>query len=167
MIVITYGIDKASYDNPNTHHNIMLVTTEYSLGRKTLVHLQSGELLHNRLHQELSHVFRKRIRFQDEQFIFKTDAKTECLTHGEFKAKLKQFDMGQTLKTQETLENYCYIDKANQQDIVGITITIQNDNMYAVIDFKDPDQYENFIAPAWLVPLFDCTAVEISQAIQA
>ena len=152
MIVVTYGIDKALYDNPRNIHNIVLTTTMHSFQMKKLVHVQLGKLLQNRLEDRL----RGKLG-SSEQFMLENEkGSIEPLTRDEFEKKLQRFDSKHTVKEQEILESYCYIDQRNQQEIVQIAITIKDDCMEAVIDFDSIAQYENFVQPAWLVSLNDC-----------
>ena len=53
MILVTYGIDKALYDNSSSVHNIVLTITMYSFQMKKLVHLQYGKLLRNEVEDRL------------------------------------------------------------------------------------------------------------------
>jgi len=152
MIVVTYMIDKTLYNDPSVHHNIAIVTTEYSYKATTLVHVQLGQLFHNRLNHRLNSRLGKNVKSPGEHFLLKKGRdKSKGLTRSEFETKLKQFDMRQTEGVREIVEDYCYTDMNRQQDIIGITITIKRNNITAVIDFKSLAQYKNFVPPAWLI----------------
>ena len=156
MILVTYGIDKILYDDPSVHHNIALITTEYSYKTKKLVHVQLGQRFHSRLNHKVSRRLGKNVESPREHFLFKKDGdKSDALTRSEFEAKLKRFDTKQTEKMLEILEDYCYVDINKQQNMIGITITIKRDNITAVIDFKSLAQYQGFVPPIWLIEL-DC-----------
>ena len=152
MILITYGVDKALYDNPSSIHNIMLTTTFYSTKTKKLVHLQHGKLFQNKLSDKLGSA----AKIPSEQFMLEHEnGSIEPLTRDEFKKKRKQFDPKRTVKEQEVWESYYYTDKRNQQEIVQIVISTMDGNMTAVIDFESVAQYKNFVPPAWLLHLSD------------
>ena len=146
MIVITYGIDKAVYDHPRSIHNIVLTTTMYSFKGKTLVHLQFGKLLQNKMEARLQ------IGLGEEQFMLEhADGFIESLTYERFEKKRTQFEAQRAAKEIEVLENYCYADKRKQHEIVQVVISIKDGGMRAVIDFESVAQYENFVPPAWLI----------------
>jgi len=156
MILVTYGIDKTLYDDPSVHHNMALITTEYSYKTKKLVHIQLGQRFHDRLNHRLSCRLGKNVESPSEHFLYKKGRdKPDALTRSEFDTKLKRFDTKQTEKVLEILEDYCYVDINKQQNMIGITITIKRDNMTAIIDFKSLAQYQSFVPPAWLIEL-DC-----------
>ena len=151
MIIATYEIDRAIYDSPNSRHNIMLVTTEYSYKSKKLVHLQIGKNFGVQLNNMLTNKFARNTTLKSEQFLYKNRGKVKALTYSAFAERLKQFDMSQTKKVQEVLVEYHYIGKGNQRDIVQIAITTKGSEILATIGFRDVSQHENFVAPAWLI----------------
>ena len=147
MILVTYGIDKAVYDNPRSIHNIALTTTMYSFKGKTLAHLQYGKLLQNKVETRLGGNLGS-----GEQFMLEHEnGFIEPLMRNKFQEKRKQFDSKHTVKEQEILESYCYTNKRNQQEIVQIAITSKDNCVEAVIDFESAAQYENFVQPTWLI----------------
>ena len=149
MILVTYGVDKAVYDNPRSIHNIALTTTMYTFRTETLVHLQFGTLFRNKLENRL----RVQLGANEQFMLDKGNGSIEAVTRNEFQEKRERFDSAYTVKEQEALESYCYTDKRNRQEIVQIAISIKGDSMEAVIDFKNTAQYENFVQPAWLICL--------------
>lgn len=153
-IVVTYGIDKDLYDN--SEHRVSLVTTEYSHINDTLVRLQIGKNLGIRLNNLLSHDFKTNTVFQNEQFLFKKaykQGKAKPITRSTFEDKMKRFDMSHTVTEREILEEYAYKGKDGRFGEAQIVIRVKDDEMIAVIDFKDVEQYNNFVPPAWLVRL--------------
>jgi len=48
------------------------------------------------------------------------------------------------------LEEYKYTGKDGRPYTAQIVITVKLGSMTANIDFKDAEQYENFICPEWL-----------------
>jgi len=148
MILITYGIDKALYDDPRSIHNIALTTTIYSFKMKKLVHVQYGKLLLSKLENRLG-----KLRSDEQHMLDDGKGSIKPLTRGQFQEKLGQSDPRRTIKEQEILESYYYTDQRGQQEIVQIAISIKGDSMEAVIDFASVGQYENFVRPAWLLCL--------------
>ena len=156
MILITYGVDQAIYNNPNSIHNIVLTTTMYSFQAKKLVHLQYGKLFRNKVENKLRSDRKVGAKAPKEQFMLEDETGSiKSLTHNQFEKKLKQFDPTHTVKEKEVWESYCYTDKCNQQEVVQIAISIIGDSMTAVIDFESVAQYMNFVQPAWLILLDD------------
>jgi len=146
MILVTYEIDKAVYDNPHSIHNVVLTTTLYSFKRQKLVHLQYGKLLQNKLEARLKG------SLESEQFMLEHEnGSIEPLMYDQFQKKLAQLDSKHTAKEQEILESYCYIDKRGQQEIVQVIISIKRNGMEAMIEFKSVAQCENFVPAAWLI----------------
>lgn len=153
-IIASYNVDRELYQNPGTTHSITLVTTEYTHRNDVLVHLQIGKNLGIRLNNLLRHEFRKGDQFQNEQFLFKKSygaGKPKLMTQNTFEDKLKRFDVSKTMKAQEILEEYNYTGRNGKPDMVQIAVTIKNEAVTAIIEFKDAEQHENFIEPAWLV----------------
>ena len=156
-VIITYRVDKDSFYAPETKHNISLTTTEYTYRNDTLVHLQVGRNLGIRLNNMMRYEFKKELDFQNDQFLFKksySQSKAKTTTRGTFEEKLKRFDMSQTVVEQEIVVEYAYIDESDRPDEVQIVISIKSDTMIAAIDFKDVEQYQRFICPAWLLESF-------------
>jgi len=151
MIVVTYGIDKAIYNNPRNIHNIMLTTTIYALQMKKLVHVQFGTLFQNKLENQLRDKAGSSVKIPSEQFMLDDGKRLpQGLTRDEFENKRTQFDPKRMGKEQEILESYCYMDKRGRQEIVQIAITIKDNCMEAAIEFESAAQYKNFVQPAWL-----------------
>lgn len=157
-IIVTYLVDKELYYDPATKHQSLLITTEYKHRNDVLVHLQLGRNLGVRLNNLLSYDFKKDTSFSNDQFLYRkfySKNKAKPITCGTFEDKLKRLDVDQTVVEREILEEYSYTDKSNRSDEVQIVITVKSDIMTAVIEFKDGEQHENFICPAWLVKLQD------------
>jgi len=155
-VLITYQVDKGLYNDLNTPHNIALTTTEYTYKNNILAHLQIGKNLGIGLNNRLSYELKRDIVLQNEQFFtmkIYNRGRPKQTTRSTFEEKLKRFDMGQTIVEQEIVEQYIYTDKAGNSDWVHIAIIINDDDMTAVIEFKDAVQLNNFVAPIWLVPL--------------
>lgn len=153
-IIVTYLVDKELYYDPDTKHQPLLITTEYKHRNDVLVHLQLGRNLGVRLNNLLSYGFKEDTSFQNNQYLFRksySKGKAKPITRSTFEDKMKRFDMAQTVIEREILEDYAYINKSNHSDEVQIVITVKSDTMTAVINFKDGEQYENFISPEWLV----------------
>jgi len=146
MILITYGVDKAIYDDSRSVHNIAATITTYSFKMKKLVHLQFGALLRNRLENRLGE-----LRSNEQHMLDDGKGSVKPLTREEFQERLQQSDSKRVGKEQEIWESYYYTDRRGRQEMVQIAISIKGDHMEAVIDFGDVDQYENFVPPAWLV----------------
>ena len=92
----------------------------------------------------------------NEQFMAKKTygkGKPKPITRSTFEEKRKRFDMSQTAVEQEILEEYAYVDKAGHPSTVQIVITATGGTMTAAIDFKDSEQYQNFVLPAWLIQI--------------
>lgn len=154
MLLITYGIDETFYKSPNIHHNIALITTEYLHRGKTLVHLQFGKYFLNQLNNKLQYAYSKNIVLQDEQFfLVEEDGTQKPLIPKEFEQALKHFNPDETEKVEETLIDYCYVDRSGQQEIIKVIIKRKKEESFAEIEFKSTTQYENFILPAWLTRL--------------
>ena len=154
MILVTYGIDKAVYDNPRSIHNVALTTTMYSFKMKTLVHLQYGKLLQSKVENKL----RGNLGSGEQFMLEHENGSIEPLTRDQFEIKRKQFESKRAVKEQEIWESYCYTDKRKRREIVQIVISIKGVCMEAVIDFESVAQYENFVPPAWLLCLNDGAA---------
>lgn len=118
------------------------------------MHLQVGKNLGIRFNNLLRYDFKKDVSLQNEQFMYRKSYqnkdKTKILTHSTFEEKMKRFDMNKTIKEQEIIEDYAYINKNSRSDTIQIAVTIKDDTMTAVISFKDIEQYENFICPTWV-----------------
>lgn len=156
IIAVTYHVEKDLYYAPETKHDLSLSTTEYMYKNDTLIHLQIGRNLGIRLNNRLRYEFKKEAVLQNEQYLFKksyNQGRPKATTRSTFEEKLKRFDMSQTVVEREIVEEYTYTNKNNRFDEVQIVITVKEDKMTATIDFKDAEQYENFIAPAWLTRL--------------
>jgi len=153
-IIVTYRVDKDLYDS--SEHHVSLVTTEYTYKSDMLVRLQIGKNLGIRLNNLLSHDFKTDTVFQNEQFLFKKSynhGKPKSVTRSIFDDKMKRFDMSQTVTEREILEEYSYTDRNGYSGEVQIVIAAKDDDVTAVIDFKDTEQHSNFICPAWLAKL--------------
>jgi len=121
-----------------------------------LVHLQLGKNFGIRMNNNLRYAFD--VTLQDEQFSFKkasNKGKSKMITRDIFNKKLKRFDMNQTVISKEILEDYAYTDRCNRPDEVQIILKEKNDNMVAIIDFKDMEQLNNFVCPAWLIKIIE------------
>ena len=156
-VVATYRVDIDIYHDPNTKHDISLTTTEYICGNDILVHLQMGKNLGIRLNNLMQYQFKGGMAMlENEQFMAKKTygkEKPKPITRSTFEEKRKRFDMSQTAVEQEILEEYAYTGRIGHPDTVQIVITATGGTMTAVIDFKDAEQYHNFVPPVWLIPL--------------
>lgn len=155
-MVATYNVIKELYYNADTKHNATLITTEYTYKNTLLVHLLIGRNLGISINNMLSYHTKKEVNFQNEQFFTKktySSRKPKPITCSTFDEKLKGFNMSNTLMEQEILEEYSYTDNAGHTDTIQIVIRIKNDIMSATVDFKDSEQYQNFVCPVWLVRL--------------
>ncbi len=154
-VVATYRVDIDIYHDPNIKHDASLTTTEYICGNDVLVHLQMGKNLGIRLNNLTQYQFKGSITaLTNEQFMARKThgrGKPKPITRSTFEEKRKRFDISQTAVEQEILEEHSYIDKAGHPDAVQIAITIKDGVMSAVISFKDSEQYQNSILPAWLI----------------
>ena len=154
-VVATYQVDIDIYHNSNTKHDVSLITTEYICGNDILVHLQMGKNFGIRLNNLIQYQFKGgRVALGNEQFMARKTygrGKPKPITRSTFEEKRKRFDISQTAVEQEILEEHSYIDKAGHPDAVQIAITIKDGVMSAVISFKDSEQYQNSILPAWLI----------------
>ena len=154
-VVVTYRVDINMYRDPNTKHDISLTTTEYICGNDVLVHLQIVKNISIRFNNLMQYQFKGGMAaLPNEQFMAKKaygKGKLKPITRSTFEEKRKRFDMSQTAVEQEILEEHAYIDKAGHPDAVQIAITIKDGVMSAVISFKDSEQYQNSILPAWLM----------------
>jgi hypothetical protein len=154
-VVATYKVDMDIYHDPNIKHDVSLTTTEYICGNDILVHLQMGKNFGIRLNNLMQYQFKGSITgLTNDQFMTKKTygrGKPKSITKSTFEEKRKRFDMSQTTMEQEILEEYAYIDKAGHPGAVQIVITIKDGVMSAVISFKDSEQYQNSILPAWLM----------------
>jgi len=156
VIVASYHVDRASYFSADTKHTIVLSTTEYTFKNDMLVHLQIGKNTAVRLNNVLRYEFKTSKDFKDEQFLFKktySGGEAKPTTRGTFDDKLRGFDMGQTVIEQEILEGYDYTDKNGNPGSVQIVVVERDLKMTATIDFKDVEQHNNFVCPAWLMPM--------------
>ena len=155
-IFVNYGIEKDLYYDPKTNHNIILITTEYFCGNNILVHLEQGSNLNIRLNNLLKYVSKKNIDFQQNLFFQKKSySKKEAnqITQNTFEEKIKKYDLNKITVEQEILEEYDYTDKNDNLNKIQIVIKIKNDSITAIVDFKNLNQYENFVCPAWLVDI--------------
>ena len=153
-VFLNYCVDKDIYHNPGTPHCVTLSTTQYTYKSELLVHLSLGKNLGIIINNLIQYEFGEDEVFESEQFLLKKThdtGRSKPMTQSIFEDKLKRFDMSQTVKEQEVLEEYRYIDKNGQSDMVRIVVTVKGGSMTAVIDFKDTEQYKNFIKPAWLM----------------
>jgi len=158
FITVSYHVDKALYFSSDRKHFIEISTTEYTYGNEMLVHLQYGKNFGIRLNNLLRYEFKKDKDFQNEQFFFKkvySGGKPKPTTQSTFDKKLSRFDMGQTVVEQEILEGYSYTDKNGHSASVQIVVREKNGGITAAIDFKDLDQFNHFICPAWLTLMGD------------
>lgn len=150
---VVYNIDKDLYYAPDTKHNVSLATTEYFYKNEILVHVQIGTNLGIRLNNLIRYDFNKDKILQNEQFMYRKSYqkkdKTKIVTRGTFEDKMKRFDINKTVKEQEIIEEYSYINKNNRSDTTQIAITIKDNIMTATISFKDIEQCKNFIYPVW------------------
>ena len=154
IIVASYCVDKEIYENSCTPHNATMVTTEYTHRNDVLVHLLIGKNLGIRLNNLLQCESRKGKDIQNEHFLIKKSygtGKPKPTTRSTFEDKLKRFDMDKTVKMREILEEYGYTGKNGKSDTAQIVVIIKDETMIATIDFNDPDHYENFIEPTWLI----------------
>lgn len=156
-IVVTYNVNKDLYYASDTNHSISLVTTEYEYKTDILVHLQIGKNLSIRLNNIISYSFNKDTPLKNEQFMFRktyqANDKIKQITRSTFEDKLRHFSPEKTAICQEIVEDYIYTDKNNHSTEVQIAIMIKSDTTTAVIDFKDPEQFESFVRPVWLLNL--------------
>jgi hypothetical protein len=155
-IFVNYGIEKDLYYDPKTNHNIILITTEYFCGNNILVYLEQGSNLNIRLNNLLKYTSNKNTDFhQDLFFQKKAYSKKEAnqITQNTFEEKIKKYDLNKITVEQEILEEYDYTDKNDNLNKIQIVIKIKNDSITAIVDFKDLNQYENFVCPAWLVDI--------------
>ena len=158
VIIISYRVDRALYFSSDRKHSIELSTTEYTYGNEMLVHLQFGKNLGIRLNNRLRYEFKKNKDFQNEQFFCKkvySSGKAKPTTQSTFDEKLRRFVIEQTIIEQEILEAYSYTDKSGRSASVQIVVKEKDRGMTATIDFKDLEQHNNFICPAWLTPMGD------------
>jgi hypothetical protein len=156
VIIVSYHVDRALYFSAATKHSVSLSTTEYTYKNDVLVHLQYGQNLGIRLNNLLRYEFRNNKDIQDEQFFFKKaygSGKPKAATRSAFDAKLRGFDLGQTIIEQEILEEYGYTDCSGEPASVQIVVKEKASKTTAAIDFKDETQHTNFIRPAWLTPM--------------
>ena len=155
-VLVNYQVDRGIYDNPGAAHEITLITTEYTYKNDMLVHLQMGKNLNIKLNNLLQYKFNKDKNFHNEQFLFKkiyNKGDPKPTTRSTFEEKIKQFNESQTKISREILEEYRYTGKNGKSAAVQIAVTEKDESMRAVIDFKDAEQYENFIEPAWLTQI--------------
>ena len=154
VIGIQYQIDKGVYDRLDTPHNVIMVTSEYSDGTKTLVHLQIGRNFHIRLNNMLRYRLKADVALDNEQFFSESPhkkGKIKAITHSIFEEQMSQFDMSKATIEREIVEEYHYTDKSNRPQVIQIPITIKSDSTFAEMEFENIEQYDNFIAPAWLI----------------
>ena len=153
-VLITYQVDKELYYKPDTPHSITLITTEYSYKNEILVHLWIGKNIGIKISNLIQEEFENIANFHSEQFFFKksyNEGRAKPTTRSTFEDKIKRFDTNQTATLYEVLEEYRYIGKDGQPDMVQIPVTITGVSVTVVICFKDTAQHENFVKPAWLV----------------
>lgn len=156
VVAVTYRVDAGLYHSPDIRHEAALVTTEYICGNELLVHLQIGKNLGIRLNNLMRYEFNGDKTLSDEQFMFKKtyrNGKPKPITRSTFEEKQRRFDMNRTTFEQEILEEYAYTDKTGCTSQVQIVVTVKKGTMTAAIDFKDAEQYQNFVSPAWLIRL--------------
>jgi len=156
VVIFPYRVNRALYFLPETVHTIELLTTEYTCRNDLLVHLRLGKNLGIRLNNIIRYEVNKAEEFQNEQFLYKKkyqgeDAKP--VTRSAFDEKMSHFDMGQTVIEREMLEQYAYTDKNGKSASVQIVVREKGVDMTASIDFRDAEQFTNFICPAWLTPM--------------
>lgn len=156
-VVVTYRVDINMYRDPNTKHDISLTTTEYICGNDVLVHLQIVKNISIRFNNLMQYQFKGGMAaLPNEQFMSRKaygKGKPKPITRSTFEEKRKRFDMSQTAVEQEILEEYAYVDKAGHPSTVQIVITATGGTMTAAIDFKDSEQYQNFVLLAWLIQI--------------
>jgi len=155
-VIINYSVDKDIYYDPQTNHNITMITTEYLCGPNILAHLEQGRNLNIRLKNLLDHLLKKDSDFKKDHFFFKkayNKERAKAISQSTFKEKIKSFDKNKIITEQEILEEYGYIDKTGDYDKVRIVILVKPEKTIAFIDFKDAYQCENFICPIWLIEL--------------
>jgi len=155
-ILVNYSIEKDLYYDPKTNHNIILITTEYFCGNNIFVHLEQRSNLNIRLNNLLKYASKKNIDFQQDLFFQKkaySKKEANQITQNTFEEKLKKYDLNKITVEQEILEEYDYTDKNDNLNKIQIVIKIKNDSITAIVDFKDLNQYENFVCPAWLVDI--------------
>jgi hypothetical protein len=153
-VSINYYVDKNLYYKTDIPHTITLITTEYLYKNELLVHLLIGRSLVININNLIQQESQKDRVFGKEQFLFKKNYSNESpkpITRSTFASKLNQLDISQTMKEQEILEEYRYNDKNGKPDIVQIVISVKDDDITAIIDFKDAEQYGNFVEPVWLI----------------
>ena len=153
IIGITYGVDTDLYYS--SEHRQSLITTEYRYKNNTLVHLRIGKNLGIRINGRLRCAFRTNENLQDELFYCKKigQNRPEPMTRSTFEAKMKRFDKSQTVVEQEIVETYVYRDRDGRYDETRVIIRAKAGSMTAEIDFKDIEQFNNFVRPTWLIPL--------------
>ena len=155
IIGVQYQVDKDIYDRPDTPHNVVMVTSEYSSHRaEILVHLQLGKNFHIRLNNMVRYRFSADVAVDDEQFFSTSPRKKDkikALTRSAFEEKMSRLDMGKVSLECEIVEEYHYTDKRNQPRVIQIPITVKDDSAFTVIEFESKEQHDNFIEPAWLV----------------
>lgn len=152
-IVTTYQVDKNLYYVPDAKHDISLITTEYTYGNEMLIHLQVGKNLGIRLNNCMHHEIADGTALPSEQFLFKKTYRSgnaKPITRITFDEKLKRFDIDKTSVEKEILQDYSYIGKNGSSDNVQIVIKEKAGTITAAIDFRDIEQYENFIYPMFL-----------------
>lgn len=155
IITVTYSVDADLYQ-ADTNHNVSLTTTEYVYQNETLIRLQIGTNFRNQLNCRVTYKLNQKSALLDEQYLFKTatsQSKADPITRKIFTEKLTSFIMTQTTAVKEILEEYSYIGKNGITETVQIVITEKSGKMTAAIDFADLEQYKNFIAPSWLIPI--------------
>ena len=155
-IIISYSVDRDLYYDPQTNHNISLITIEYICGNNILVHLEQGNNLNIRLINLLDYTLKKDIGLKKDYFFFKktyNKKQAKAITQGTFVEKMKNFDKNKTGTEQEILDEYFYTDKTGKNSNIQIAITVKIEKITAVIDFADAKQYENFVCPVWLTEL--------------
>jgi hypothetical protein len=153
-IVASYDVNNALYSAEM--HNIELSTTEYTYGNDMVVHQQYGKNLGIRLDNLLRYTFKKNTVMGREIFFSKktyNSSNPNVVTQSTFDAKISRFDLAQTVIEQEILESYSYVDKNGKPESIQIVVKVKGMDMSATIDFKNMEQYSNFVCPAWLVPL--------------
>ena len=149
-VIINYSVDKDIYYDPQTNHNITMITTEYICGSNILIHLEQSGNLNLRLKNLLDHTVKK------DHFFFKKAYNKESaksISQNTFEEKMKSFDKNKIITEQEILEEYDYTDKTGNYDKVRIIILVKSEKVIAFIDFKDAYQCENFVCPIWLLEL--------------
>lgn len=157
MAILTdYRVDRELYRSPGKPHHISLITTEYTHKNDVLIHLQIGKNLGVRLNNLIRYEFKKDDEFQNEQFMQKKtygSGKPKATTRSTFEEKLKRFDVNKTATIRETLIEYSYTGKNGKPDALQIVVIEKDGSIHASIEFKDTEQYENFIKPAWITEL--------------